>query len=354
MGFAKRKLAELDKCYSIAVLDWPEKNGFLVASEKEDACFLFSEEGRLLDTVWTSPGGVMSMEQIPGGKGDFLAVQRFYGPDDADEAQIVLAFPKAEGGWAVHTLCRAPYAHRIGILRRGGRTWLLVCCLKSSCAFPGDWRDPGACYAALLPEDPMALRTCAGLELRQAGKNLLQNHGFCKLRRDGCDEGLVGCEEGTFLYTPPETPEGEWTIRQLCAVPSSDSILADLDGDGQEELGCISPFHGNGLTIYHPDDFGRYVPRWKLPLPEKETAFLHATWCCTLEGRPTWIVGWRGGTQGTIAITWDAARGDYHTEVMEQPAGSANVMHYVNSSGADVIIAANREHDEIAMYTFTE
>ena len=286
MGFAKRKLAALDKCYSIAVLDWPQKNGFLVASEKEDACLLFSEEGRLLDTVWTSPGGVMSMEQIPGGKGDFLAVQRFYGPDDADEAQIVLAFPKAEGGWAVHTLCRAPYAHRISILRRGGRTWLLVCCLKSSCAYPGDWRDPGA-----------------------------------------------------------------W---QLCAVPSSDSILADLDGDGQEELGCISPFHGNGLTIYHPDDFGRYMPRWKLPLPEKETAFLHATWCCTLGGRPTWIVGWRGGTQGTIAITWDAARGDYHTEVMEQPAGSANVMHYVNSSGADVIIAANREHDEIAMYTFTE
>jgi hypothetical protein len=54
-----------------------------------------------------------------------------------------------------------------------------------------------------------------------------------------------------------------------------------------------------------------------------------------------------------VAITWDAAGGDYHAEVMEQPAGSANVMHYVNSSGADVIVAANREHDEIAMYTFT-
>ena len=54
-----------------------------------------------------------------------------------------------------------------------------------------------------------------------------------------------------------------------------------------------------------------------------------------------------------MAITWDAARGDYHTETLDQPAGSANVMHYVNSSGTDVIIAANREHDEIAMYTFT-
>ena len=50
MGFIKRKLAELDKCYSIAALDWPGENGFLVASEKEDACLLFSEEGELLDT----------------------------------------------------------------------------------------------------------------------------------------------------------------------------------------------------------------------------------------------------------------------------------------------------------------
>ena len=353
MGFIKRKLAALDKCYSIAALDWPEKNGFLVASEKEDACFLFSESGKLLDTVWTSPGGVMSMEQVPGGRGDFLAVQRFYGPDDADGARIVLAFPRPEGGWTVRTLCEAPYAHRIGILRRGGQTWLLVCCLKSSCAYPGDWRDPGACYASPLPADPLALRSLSGLSLRQVGKPLLQNHGFCKLRRGEYDEGLVGCEEGTFLFTPPETPEGEWTVRQLCAVPSSDSILADLDGDGQEELGCISPFHGSSLTVYHLDGFGRYVPRWKYPGPEGETAFLHATWPCVLGGKTTWIVGWRGGTQGTTTVTWDAAEGDYRTELLEQPAGSANVMHYVNSSGADVIIAANREHDEIAMYTFT-
>ena len=351
MRFTKRKLAELEKCYSIAALDWPEKNGFLVASEKEDACLLFSQEGEILDTVWTSPGGVMSMEQLPGGKGDFLAVQRFYGPDDADDAQIVLAFPREEGGWTVRTLCKAPYAHRIGILRRGGLLWLLVCCLKSSCAWPGDWRDPGACYASPLPRDPMALRSCPGLKLNRVGKNLLQNHGFCKLRRAGYDEGLIGCEEGTFLYTPPETPEGEWEIRQLCTVPSSDSVLLDLDGDGKEELGCLSPFHGNSLVIYRQDDFGNYVPQWKYCRPEKETAFLHATWPCLLGGKPAWLVGWRGGTQGTMAITWDETRADYHAELLEQPAGSANVMHYVNSSGADIIIAANREHDEVAMYT---
>ena len=34
MGFAKRKLAALDKCYSIAVLDWPQKNGLLSLKKK--------------------------------------------------------------------------------------------------------------------------------------------------------------------------------------------------------------------------------------------------------------------------------------------------------------------------------
>ena len=349
MRFTKRKLAELDKCYSIAALDWPEKNGFLVASEKEDACLLFSEDGKVLDTVWTSPGGVMSMEQLPGGKGDFLAVQRFYGPDDADRAQVVLAFPE-DGGWTVKPLCGAPYAHRIGLLRRGGLLWLLVCCLKSSCAYPGDWRDPGACYAALLPRDTMELRSCAGLKLNRVGKHLLQNHGFCKLRRAGYDEGLIGCEEGTFLYTPPETPEGEWEIRQLCGVPSSDSILADLDGDGQEELGCISPFHGNGLTVYHLDDFGRYIPRWKLPLPEQETAFLHATWSCFLDGKPVWLAGWRSGTRSTISVSWDPRTGDYRTETLDTAAGCANLMAFRDSAGRDRIVAANREIDEIALY----
>ena len=96
------------------------------------------------------------------------------------------------------------------------------------------------------------------------------------------------------------------------------------------------------------------MPRWKLPLPEKETAFLHATWCCTLGGRPTWIVGWRGGTRSTIAVAWDPETEDYRTETLDTAAGCANLMHFRDSAGRDRIVAANRETDEIALYTFTE
>ena len=129
-------------------------------------------------------------------------------------------------------------------------------------------------------------------------------------------------------------------------------MLLDFDGDGQLELGCISPFYGASLTIYHLDEFGNYVPQWKYERPEAETEMIHATWAGELLGKPTWVVGWRKGTKNTVAITW--GDGNYQTEYIDQNTGAANVLHFVNQDGKDVIVAANREIDEAAMYTITE
>ena len=81
---------------------------------------------------------------------------------------------------------------------------------------------------------------------------------------------------------------------------------------------------------------------------------IHGTWTCELLGKPAWIVGWRKGTKDTIAITWDAASGTYTCDFIDRDAGCANAMHFINKDGKDIIIAANREIDEIAMYTVTE
>ena len=118
------------------------------------------------------------------------------------------------------------------------------------------------------------------------------------------------------------------------------------------ELGTISPFHGNSITIYHLDAHGNYVPQWKYPCPETETEMVHATWAGTLLGKPTWAVGWRKGTKNTIAITYE--NGAYRTAFIDQNTGCANLMHFVNKDGQDVLVGTNREIDEIAMYTITE
>ena len=352
MRIEKKVVGHLNKCYALSELTWKGERCFLVAAEKKDPCYVFSADGTLLDTVWTEPGGVMTMTPVPGTDGQFLATHRFYSPNDSREASIVVATARAEGGWEVRTLCKAPFVHRFAVLNRNGTNYLFVCCLKSAHEYRDDWRFPGACYASVLPKDLSGFDDAHPLTLTPVKTGMLRNHGYSTVRLDGYDAGLVGCEEGTFLFRPPVAPGKDWEVEQLCGVPSSDSVLIDFDGDGRLELGTISPFHGNALTIYHLDAFGNYVPCWKYDAPEAETEMLHATWAGTLGGRPTWAVGWRKGTRGTALITWEG--GAYRAELIDRDAGCANLMRFVDAAGRETLIGANREIDEIAMYTIEE
>ena len=97
-------------------------------------------------------------------------------------------------------------------------------------------------------------------------------------------------------------------------------------------------------------EFGNYVPCWKYGAPERETQMLHATWAGELLGRPIWAVGWRGGTRRTVAIRYQD--GEYRAETIDASAGCANLMGFVNSRGGEALVAANREIDEVAMYSF--
>lgn len=354
MKIEKKVISNLNKCYSISELPYKGEHCFLVAAEKHDPCYLFSEDGTKLDTVWSEPGGVMTMTPVPGADGQFLATHQFYSPNDSANAKIVIVTARGEGDWEVRTLCSAPFVHRFGILNRAGRNYLIVCCLKTGHEYKEDWRFKGACFGAELPSDLSSYDEAHPLKLTLIKDGMLKNHGYSKVRHGGHDAALVGCEEGTFLFDPPAVLGADWEVTQIHGLPSSDSVLLDFDGDGQPELGCISPFHGASLTIYHLDAHGNYVPQWKYSRPESETEMIHATWTCELLGRPTWIVGWRKGTKDTIAITWDKEAGTYRTEYIDQNTGCANAMHFVNKDGKDVIVATNREIDEVALYTITE
>lgn len=351
MKVEKKVISNLNKCYSMSRLNYKGQNCFLVGAEKQDPCYLFAEDGTQLETVWQQPGGVMTMVPVPNGDGAFLATHKFYSPNDGAAAKIVIAEPDVDG-WQVRTLVDAPFVHRFGILNRNGVNYLIVCCLKSGHEYKNDWRAYGACYGAVLPEDLSSFHENHQLKLTPIKLGMLKNHGYSVWKHDGYETAIVACEQGVFAFTPPAAVGEPWEVEQLLSVPSSDAVLLDFDGDGKLELGSIAPFHGNSVVIYHLDEHGNYVPQWKLPLPEADTEMVHATWTCDLLGKPSWIVGWRKGTKDTVAISW--GQGDYVVDYIDRNTGCANAMHFVNSQGQDVIVATNREIDEVAMYTITE
>lgn len=346
MKVKKKVISNLNKCYSIARLQYQGGEHILVAAEKQDPCYLFDLDGNLEDTVWEEPGGVMSMVQVPGSDGVFLATHRFYSPNDSKEAKIVIVRPLAKGNWEVKTLVDLPFVHRFDVVTRNGVSYLIACALKSGHEYKEDWSMPGKVYAAVLPEDLEGYDENHQLELKVLKDQMLKNHGYYKVQKDGVDTCLISSNEGVFRFTPPEAPDKEWKIEQLVDEPASDAVLVDLDGDGKEELAFISPFHGNQVCIYRETENG-YDKVYSYDTAE----FAHAIYGGTLLGKPAVIIGHRKGERDLLLFTWDQDKGEFQAEILDHDCGPANVLKFTRGE-EEVLVSTNREINEVAMYTF--
>lgn len=346
MKVIKKKMMALNKCYSIAPLSYRGQDHILVAAEKQDPCYLFDLEGNYEETVWEGPGGAMSMVAVPGTDGQFLATQRFYSPNDSKEAGIVVAAPRAEGGWQVRTLADLPFVHRFDILTRNGVRYLIACTMKSGHRFKDDWSMPGKVFAAVLPEDLSGFDKEHPLKMTVVKDGLLKNHGYCRVENEGSQASLVCSNEGVFLFTPPGSEDKDWGIRQLLDVPASDGVWLDMDGDGERELAIISPFHGADIIFYKKQgNTFQEVYRYEEP-----AEFSHSIYGGMLCGEPAVVIGHRQGKRNLIMFRYQKETGRYTHEFLDEDCGSANVYHFVKD-GKDVIISANREINEIDMYT---
>lgn len=78
----------------------------------------------------------------------------------------------------------------------------------------------------------------------------------------------------------------------------------------------------------------------------------HATCACQVLSRPAWLVGDRRGGRDLLMITYKD--GVFAVTRLDHDVGPANVMCFQNSKGEDIVIAANRETNQVAMYTLTK
>lgn len=344
MKVEKRIIGNLEKCYSIAPLRYEGREHILVAAEKTAPCLLFDTQGREEDTVWTEPGGVMTMVQVPGSNGQFLATHKFYSPNDSKEAKLVVVTPTEKGSWEVKTLADLPFVHRFDILERNGVRYLIACALKSGHEYKDDWSRPGKVYGAVLPEDLSVFDAEHQLKLEVIKDGLLKNHGYYRTMEQSVPTGLVSAEQGVFQFIPPEREGGDWEIRRLIGDPASDGVLLDLDGDGKRELAIISEFHGDRIVIYREGEKG-----WQPVYRYEGAEFAHAIFGGRLCGRPVLVIGHRKGARNLLAFTWNREERDFQVQVLDEDCGPANVFCF-QRDGKDVILSANREINEIAMY----
>lgn len=350
----KKVLAKLEKCYSIAPLKYQGKEHILVAAEKTDRCILFTADGEEETTVWTQPGGVMTMVQVPGTDGQFLATHKFYSPNDSKEAKIVIATPDGNGKWSIRTLADLPFIHRFDILSTGSENYLIACTLKSGHNHKDDWTSPGRVYAAKLPRDLSEIDDKHQLKLEVIRDGMLKNHGYYRVEENGQVSSLICSENGVFRFYPPSDEMKDWKIEQLLDTPASDAAMIDLDGDGRMELVVISPFHGSDISIYKnvgsKNTSVQYIKVYEYP---EKAEFLHAIWCGRLAGKAAAVIGHRQGARRLLVFTWDAQEEKYAFRTLDDDCGPANAFGY-SYNGRDRLITTNREINEIAMYLFEE
>ncbi len=343
MKIEKRVLATLPKCYATNSIVIEGQRYVLIASEGDAPCLAWKgPDYTESHTVWEGPGGTMSIVPIPGTNGEFLAVQKFYRFYDWEEAKVVHVRPDGSGGYTVTDVLDLPYVHRFDLLTVGDRHYFIACTIATTKTTIDEWSNPGKIWVG-------EYTAGAPLSIKVLKDGITQNHGYSRLETPNGMRGLVTGLEGAFEVTPPDGKGGDWTVTQFMDWPISDISAIDLDGDGELEFATIEPFHGSYFRIYKRVD-GVFKKIFEHP---EVTEFYHVVVGTTLAGTPVFIGGCRRGKQQLFYVKADpkdATR--LMIELIEEGVGPSNV-YVIHEDGRDVIVAANRETDEAALYFVT-
>ncbi|MCF8169125.1 MAG: hypothetical protein K9K38_01385 [Rhodoferax sp.] len=343
MNIEKRFLTSLNRCYSANHIVVDGQTRILVATEGEGPCLAWlGPDYTESHSVWDGPGGTMSMVPIVGGNGAFLAVQKFFKMFQWEEAKVVHVRPLRAGGYAVTDALHLPYIHRFDLLPAHGTQYFIGCTLATTKASKEDWSNPGKIWVG-------EYNGSGPLQVSVLKDGLAKNHGYSRLTRNGVVSSLVTCEQGAFEVTPPQQPGAQWSIEQLMDWPISDISAVDIDGDGELEYATIESFHGRYFRIYKKIN-GAFAKVYEHP---EVSDFYHVVVGTTLAGKPVFIGGCRRDKQQLFYV--HAVRTEplqLEACLIEEGVGPSNV-HVMHEAGRDIIVSANREKAEAALYVVT-
>ncbi|MDR3162084.1 MAG: hypothetical protein LBU28_10805 [Spirochaetaceae bacterium] len=350
MKIEKIVLDTMERCYAASSLTIDGRLYAVLASESIDGpCYGYTgDRFTEKEVIWEKAGGTMSLIQIPGSNGEFIAVQHFFPGFQSAGAKLVWGRRTGRGVWEIRDLVSLPYVHRFDLFAVGNDIYILAATLCGSKKDREDWSDPGAVYVGKLPSRVDKGVQSEGVRFTPVLEKLTKNHGYCRGLWEGSPAAFVTSDEGIFVLSPPHAGGTEWKTRRLLDRPVGDVAVCDLDGDGVDELVTIEPFHGNQFVVNKrasargQEDGYEIVYRYP-----GELDFAHAVVGCTLRGKPAVIGGVRRKHCELFILTWNAGR--YEAEVVEQGIGPSNVA-VVNGADRDIIISANHTQNQAAIY----
>jgi hypothetical protein len=171
---------------------------------------------------------------------------------------------------------------------------------------------------------------------------LTRNHGMLRKNIDGVESVCMSGAEGIFYFE--QLPGDKWVKKQLFDKEVSEFGFIDLDGDGQDELVTIEPFHGEALNIYK-----RVGKNWELKFTDS-LVFGHGLSCGFFNAEPIILVGNRRGsfTLDQFKVI-DFAKSKFSRTVIEEDAGPTQTQVFT-ANGTDYILSANQKKNEVALY----
>lgn len=335
----KEKLASLDVCYSITLMNYNGREYCVSASEMRGGeIVMVDTQTKAVSKITGLAAGIMAVVPIPEENGGFLAIQKFYPTFDSKEAEVVHGVISGEIAPVmeakVTVAAYIPYVHRIALTGRPGARKMIACTLCKDKAFTDDWSQPGSAYLYDLDAD------MKGTLEKTLVTGITKNHGMFTYEKVGGEYILIAGEQGVWAI------DGRYNVSKLCGEPVSDLCMYDVDGDGIDEMLTIAPFHGDNMRIFKAADGG-----WQM-IAEEPISFGHAIWCGDCGGAPLIICCSRGGDMSTKLYRPAKDDGAFVLESLsiDEGVGASNIF-VKEDDGAVVFYAANHEIGQVARYT---
>jgi hypothetical protein len=329
--------------YAVGTFGAAPNPGVVCATEDHGPVVLVAHPYESARTLVPGPGGCMALVPDPENTGDLFAIMgcfvgyKFQG-GGVYRIRSAIAGAEGAGETRAERVLDLPFAHRIGIIRRGSARHLIAANLAEDKKDAADWSKPGAVYAAILRPDAGSTPLDAHPILTGVNKN----HGFLIAELGGRPSLLIGAAEGLFC-ADLSSPGEEWPFRHLLSGEVSEVAVFDLDGDGVDELVTIEPFHGNTLRAYRKTG-DRWNPFW-----EAELSFGHCALAGMFNGRRSVIASSRTGDKNLLMFQFDDDPRHPQRIVVDESPAAANMLIVPQANG-DLLFSANQAAGEIAMY----